>query len=456
MTWDYAEANPFAEAGGDMASSAIAIAKVLDNLPPDGYRAGTRVEQADAVVGTVAGALISTDPPYYDNIGYADLSDFFYVWLRRTLIDVFPRELTTVLVPKTAELIAAPYRHGGRDKAKEFFQDGMTRALSNMARNTVPGVPAAVYYAFKQTESDEAGESSTGWETFLEAVIAAGFEVHGTWPIRTEKAGRSVEIGSNALASSVILACSPRPVDAETSTRTDFRRSLSVELPVALRALQASGIAPVDVAQAAIGPGMAIFSRYAKVLEPDGKPMTVRSALRVINEMLDEHLTAHEGNFDSHTRFAVTWYESHGFESGPYGDAETLATARAVAIGGMAEAGILKSGGGKVRLLKRSELPGDWDPSTDARLTVWEAAQHLIKQLEEHGEEAAAALLAKLGAHGDAARDLAYRLYSTCERKKWAEEARAYNGLVVAWPDLERLASSHAKSDTGSGQQSLL
>jgi len=441
MTWDYAEANPLGNSSGSLLGVSGFVAKVLDSLRPT---VGGIALQQDATQPSPETRVVSTDPPYYDNIGYADLSDFFYVWLRRTLRDVLPLETSTLLVPKRDELVADPSRHGGRDAAERFFVDGMTKALQSLHASTSPVAPTTVYYAFKQAETGNKGTSSTGWETFLEAVVRAGFEIRGTWPVRTERAGRSRDIGSNALATSVVLAIRHRAAEASVSTSSDFRRALRQELPAALRALQHSRIAPVDVAQAAIGPGMAVYSRYAKVLEPDGSAMTVRSALRLVNEMLDEHLTAQECEFDADTRFAVTWYEVHAFEAGPYGEAETLAKARAVAVSGIAEAGILRSGGGKVRLLKRQELPADWDPANDTRLTVWEATQHLIKRLEEKGEDAAADLLERLGGAGDAARDLAYRLYTACERKGWAEEARAYNGLVAAWADLERLATARA------------
>lgn len=454
MTWDFAEGSPFSESSGNFSDNIETwLYKAITCLPASSSGAA---KQSDAASALETVAIVSTDPPYFDNIGYADLSDFFYVWLRRTLGTVFPDETMTMLVPKAEELVATPYRHGGREKAEAFFLGGMEKALRGLASAGTPEVPTTIYYAFKQSETGDEGTSSTGWETFLEAVVRAGFAITGTWPVRTERAGRSIEIGTNALASSVVLVCVKRASDAATCVRSDFRRKLRSELPAALRALQHGNIAPVDVAQAALGPGMAIFSRYAKVLEADGSVMTVRAAQQLINEVLDEHLTAQEGELDADSRFAVTWYENHAFDPGPYGEAETLAKARAVAVSGLAEAGILKSGGGKVRLLKRSELPDDWDPAEDARLTVWEATQHLIKRLEEQGEAAAAELLGKLGSLAGAARDLAYRLYSTCERKRWAEEARAYNGLVAAWSELERLASQARETTSTPAQQLLL
>ncbi|MGE0790076.1 MAG: DUF1156 domain-containing protein [Sandaracinaceae bacterium] len=441
MTWDFAEANPFADAGGDIRSSATAIALVLDALVS--ATATGRANQEDAANPTGdAIRVVSTDPPYYDNIGYADLSDFFYVWLRRSLRDVFPTETATLLVPKDAELVATPARHGGRAKAEAFFLAGMTSAIGAMRASGEPSTPVTIYYAFKQSESDDAGTSSTGWETFLDAIVRAGFSIVGTWPIRTERAGRSRDLGSNALATSVVLVCRARPESAPSTTRGDLRRELRAELPRALRALQHAHIAPVDVAQAAIGPGMAVFSQYARVVEADGSSMTVRAALQLINEVLDEYLAESEGDFDADTRWAITWFEQRAYDEGPYGEAETLAKARNVAVSGIAHAGIIKSAAGKVRLLKREELrPLDYDPAKDERPTVWEYTQHLIRNLEHDGEEAAARLLQMLGPHGETARALAYRLYNACERRKWAEEARSYNGLVIAWPELEKIAA---------------
>lgn len=445
MTWDFAEANPFAKSSGSIETTTKAVYEVIAGLP-----AGIpgRAEQMDASSpprdGARVRAVVSTDPPYYDNIGYADLSDYFYVWLRHTLRPIYPALFDTVLAPKADELVATPYRHGGVDNAEAFFLQGMSRALAGIAGASPQDVPVAVYYAFKQSETEDAGTSSTGWETFLTAVLRAGLIIDGTWPVRTERAGRTIGIGTNALASSVILVCRRRPVDAPTVTRGKFRQLLRAELPAALRALEKGNIAPVDMAQASIGPGMAIFSRHSRVLEADDKPMSVRTALQLIHEVVDELRGEEEAELDRETRFAVTWFETRGFSEGPYGEAEVLATARAVSVEGVKDAGLVKSAAGKVRLLKREELPSDWDPAKDTHPTVWEATQHLIKRLDEAGEDAAAALLAKLGSVADDARLLTYRLYTVCERKGWADEGRAYNGLVIAWPELEKLAARGA------------
>jgi len=394
-----------------------------------------------------AGKAVSTDPPYYDNIGYADLSDFFYIWLRRSLRPVFPDLFATVAVPKAEELVATPYRHGSKEKAETFFLDGMTQAMHRLTEQAHPGFPVTIYYAFKQSESDGAdGAASTGWETFLDAVIRAGFAVSGTWPMRTEGSGRMIARDTNALASSIILVCRPRAASAPTATRREFVTALKVELPVALANLQRGNIAPVDLAQAAIGPGMAVYTRYAQVLDAEGKPLSVREALALINLTLDEALAEQEGDFDADTRWALTWFEQSGFDEGDYGVAEQLSKSKNTSVDGMVGAGILESKRGKVRLLKPAELAADWDPASDSRLTAWEAVHHLVRALESAGESAAAELLGKLGAHAEIARELAYRLYNLCERKKRAQEALSYNALVQSWPEIARLAGQQAES----------
>ncbi len=397
-------------------------------------------------------ALVSTDPPYYDDVLYADLSDFFYVWLRRALIDVHPELLRTVLVPKSEELVADPFRHGSKDQARAFFERGIGGVFSRMRVPCDPSFPATIYYAFKQTEEDEddadahddsgCGRSSTGWETFLQGVTDSGWQIDGTWPMRTELENRMRGMASNALASSIVLVCRPRPANSSLATRKDFLTALRQESPEALRNLQRGNIAPVDLAQAAIGPGMAVFTRHAKVIESDGSAMTVRTALGIINQSLDEVLAEQEGEFDGDTRWALAWFEQFGMQEGPFGDAETLSKAKNSAVNGLVEAGIVKARAGKVKLIGRNELLKDWDPTRDKRLTVWETTQHLIRRLENDGEPAAAALMNKVGGMAEIARDLAYRLYAICECKKWAEEALAYNGLVIAWPELTKLARS--------------
>jgi len=395
-------------------------------------------------------AVISTDPPYYDNIGYADLSDFFYVWLRYSLRSIYPNIFGTLLVPKTQELIAAPYRFdGSKQKAQEFFEQGLGKVFVNMCSQAHSDYPVTVYYAFKQSESeggDTSGSNSavasTGWETMLTALTTAGFTITGTWPMRSEMGNRMIASGTNALASSIVLVCRPRASDAPGTTRRDFLNALRHELPGALKQLQQGSIAPVDLAQATIGPGMAIFSRYDRVMEADGSPMRVRTALQLINQALDEVLAEQEGEFDVDTRWAIAWFEQFGMGEGPYGVAEILSKAKNTSIAGLVEAGLLAAHAGKVRLLSRSELPADWNPATDKRLTVWDVTQHLIRALELYGENGAAALLVRMPAMGEVARDLAYRLFTLCERKGWAQEAIAYNSLATAWRQVDQLANA--------------
>jgi putative DNA methylase len=439
MVWDYAEANIFADAAGDFGRCVQSLAEVLDK---GGLTGRGSAEQVDAQALAVdQPRVFSTDPPYYDNIGYADLSDFFYVWLRRSLKPILPNLFATLAVPKAEELVATPHRHGGKAEAEAFFLDGMTKAMHRLAEQTHPAFPVTIYYAFKQSESDIVGGIvSTGWETFLDAVIRAGFAVSGTWPMRSELATRNVGRGSNALASSIILVCRPRAADAPTATRREFTTALSAELPVALGHLQKGNIAPVDLAQAAIGPGMAVYTRHSKVLDAEGKALSVREALALINQTLDEALTEQEGDFDADTRWALTWFEQSGFAEGEFDAADILSKAKVTSVSGMVEAGILASGHGKVRLLRPKELPADWDPLTDKRLTHWETVHHLIRVLESGSESEAAKLAAKLGSKAETARELCYRLYTMCERKKRAAEALSYNALVQSWPEITRLA----------------
>ena len=482
MVWDFAESNPLSDSSGNYDGGIVSIVAGLASLNPtaSGY-----ASQVAAQTQEVAAAkVVSTDPPYYDNIGYADLSDFFYVWMRRALKSVFPDLFTTLSVPKAEELVATPYRHGSKAKAETFFLDGMTQAMHRLAEQAHPAFPVTIYYAFKQAESDGGdGTTNTGWDTFLAAVIEAGFAISGTWPMRTELDRRMIGAGSNALASSIVLVCRPRPANASTATRRDFvaalkgpsreereqllqekqRKELSSvrreeirvrledNLPAALVKLQSGNIAPVDLAQAAIGPGMAVYTRYAKVLDADGKPVPVRAALALINQVLDEALAEQEGDFDADTRWALTWFDQMGFNDGDYGVAEQLSKSKNTAVNGLVEAGIILSKAGKVRLLKPAELSVDWNPSTDMRLTVWEMVHQLIRVLEVSGESAAADLVAKLGRQAEVARELCYRLYTLCERKKRANEAMSYNGLVQSWPEITRLAQekpSAVASDT--------
>ncbi|PWC91933.1 DUF1156 domain-containing protein [Azospirillum sp. TSO5] len=439
MAWDFAESNPFADAGGSLSAAIDKGAMSIRDLPRKGFGVA---KQEDAQSQTASAAkLVSTDPPYYDNIGYADLSDFFYVWLRKTLRAVLPTLFSTLAVPKAEELVANPYRHGNKEAAEAFFLKGMTAAMHRLAEQTHSGFPVTIYYAFKQSETaSEVGTASTGWETFLDAVIHAGFAISGTWPVRTEGAGRMIASGTNALASSIVLVCRQRPEDAPTATRREFLTILKAELPAALAHLQRGNIAPVDLAQSAIGPGMAVYTRYAKVVDAEGKSVSVRDALALINEVLDEALAEQEGDFDADTRWALVWFEQVGFNEGAYGEAETLSKAKNITMSGLVHAGILSSKSNKVRLFRPAELPANWNPATDPRLSVWEMLHHLIRVLEADGEATAARIVATLGNKAEVARELAYRLYTLCERKKRAAEAMSYNGLVQSWPEILRLS----------------
>ena len=444
MTWDYPEAAILEDTVGGYGPAADYISQCLKKLSPAAV--GFAV-QADAQrQGISQGKFISTDPPYYDNIGYADLSDFFYVWLRRSLRTVFPAAFATIAVPKAEELVAASHRHGSRDKAEAFFLNGMTEVLRNLADNAHPGGPVTIYYASKQSETtSETGTSSTGWETFLTAVLRAGFAVVGTWPLRSEQEFRMISMGTNALASSILLVCRQRPSDAPTISRREFIRELSGVLPEALDEMtkgagdERSPIAPVDLSQAIIGPGMSVFSKYAAVLEADGSPMSVRTALQLINRFLAED------DFDADTQFCLHWFEQYGWKDGPFGTADILARGKGTAVDGIKDAGVIQSGGSKVRLLKWAEYPTDWDPRTDNRTPIWEALHQLIRALRQDGEAASGALLAALGGKAEAVRQLAYRLYTLCERLGQAEDARAYNELITSWTGIETAANSVPK-----------
>ena len=439
MVWDYSEANAFAEMAGDPLVSLKNMMRVLDELPAN---SPGEVSQQEAQSQTIAlNKFVSTDPPYYDNIGYADLSDFFYVWLRRTLQSVYPNLLATIAVPKAAELVATPYRHGSKEKAEKFFLTGMTQAMHNLATQSHPSAPITIYYAFKQSETEsKEGTASTGWETFLDAVNSAGLSLTGTWPMRTELGNRMIGMGNNALASSIILVCRPRSKNAGTISRRQFVRMLNETLPLALDAMTReseglhSPVAPVDLSQAIIGPGMAIFSKYDAVLEADGTPMAVRTALQLINRFLAED------DFDGDTQFCLHWFEQHGWETGKFGEADTLARAKGTSVSGVQHSGVVEAGGGNVRLLKWKEYPADWDPASDSRLPVWEALHQIIRAYNTDGDSGAAKVLAGVAGKAEAARQLAYRLYTLCERAGRAEDARAYNEVVTGWSGIESAA----------------
>jgi putative DNA methylase len=452
MTWDFGEVNPFSKSGGNFIQNLSFVAKCYDLLA--GGISGSAMQLNASAQSEAFGRIVSTDPPYYDNIGYADLSDFFYVWLRRSLRGVFPDLFATLAVPKAEELVATPYRHGTKEKAEAFFLEGMTEAMRRLAEQAHATFPVTIYYAFKQSESKgEAGVFSTGWETFLEAVMRAGFAVTGTWPMRTERGARSTGIGTNALASSIILVCRKRDPKAPTISRRDFQRELRDEMPEALQTMIGSKlgvtpIAPVDLAQSAIGPGMAIFSRYAAVLEADGTPMPVHGALVMINKEVDDFLNPSGSGFDADTQFCSAWFDQYGWAAAKFGEADVLARAKGTSVDGVAQSGVVESGAGKVRLLRWDEYPTDWDPTEDNRTPVWEACHQLIRALNQQGETEAGRLLAGMAERGEPIRQLAYHLYTLCERKKWADDARAYNELIGAWHGI--VEASHESGQLGS------
>ena len=454
IVWDFAEANTLGNSVGSWSTCSEYVADCVEVITAGSARRG-HARQIDAATGAndLPNLLVSTDPPYYDNVPYADISDFFYAWLRRTIGHQYPDLFGTVLVPKLRELTASPGRFDGdNEKAKEHFESGFRKAFMALREKMDPRFPLTVYYAFKQDDEDSGADEeargaasvdlTTGWETLLEALVSSGFQITGTWPVRASQAWRMRAMGANALASYIVLACRPRAIDATETDRRSFVAELKRELPSALRHLQQGNIAPVDFAQAAIGPGTAIYSRYSRIQESSGNPLTVRTALSLINQTLTEVLSEQEDEFDAETRWALAWFDQHGFNAGEFGDAEVLSKAKVTSVGALQQAGVVTSRGGKVRLLKPDELPKDWDPATDKRLTMWEMTHHLLRVYfhEKAGDEETAALLRKLPSRGEIARDLAYRLFNVSEKKKWSQEALAYNALVLGWPEISRLA----------------
>jgi putative DNA methylase len=465
MVWDFGEANILDNFTGGWTTCVNFVADSIEVIACGIAHRG-RARQIDAATGAdgISNLLVSTDPPYYDNIGYAALSDFFYVWLRRTIGDLYPDLFSTVLVPKGQELTASPERFGGdKQEAKEHFETGFRRAFAALREKMNPEFPLTVYYAFKQDDEESGGDEesegssnngkvdlTTGWETMLEALVGTGFQITATWPVRASQAWRMRAMGSNALASYIVLACRPRPESAPQTDRRSFVAELKRELPAALRHLQQGNVVPVDFAQAAIGPGMAIYSRYSRILEASGKAMSVRTALALINKTLTEVLSEQEDEFDGETRWAIAWYEQHGFDEGDFGDAELLSKAKVTSVAGLVNSGIVHSKGGKVRLLRPEELPKGWDPASDKRLTIWGLTHHLLRVYchEKAGDVATAELLRKIDARGELARDLAYRLFDLSERKNRSQEAQAYNALVLGWPEIARLARAKTEEQS--------
>ncbi len=438
MVWDFTEANPFSSSSGCIDLIIEKITECINEFPA-GCKGVAKQFDAQSDNG-LRNVMVSTDPPYYDNIAYAILSDFFYVWLRQSLKDSYPSAFNTMLTPKAEELVVSPYRFaGGLHEARDFFEDGMRQAFKRIFEYSRDDIPVTVYYAYKQNESVDDGVSSTGWETMLSAIIQAGFSITGTWPMRTERGGRMIEIGTNALASSIVLVCRKRNNGAPVCTRRNFINELKRELRPALLKLQSSNIAPVDLAQSAIGPGMGVYSKYSKVLEADGTPMSVRSALKVINQELDLYFNEQDSDLDSESRFCVDLYSQFAFNEMPFGDANTLATAKNTSVAIMASHGTLFAQKGKVRLIERGELPEKIDEHEGS---IWLLCQQLTHKMEKEGVEGCAkAIFNMFGSNAERAKDLAYRLYTVAERKKWAQEAYAYNALVVAWPEIQSRAA---------------
>lgn len=444
MAWDYAESNALSDAGGGWLTTLEKEALVIEALPlGDGL-----VEQRDATSQDFSNVVLATDPPYYDNIGYSDLSDYFYVWLRRTLREILPSNFATVLVPKAEELVANPYRHEGKSGAKRFFEDGFREIFRRARSDARNDYPITVFYAFKQSDTDDDGESSSGWETLLDGMVRNGWQITSTWPMRTEGSGRLIGLGTNALASSIVLSLRPRPDDAPITDRRGFIAALKRELGDALRDLQSGGIAPVDLPQAAIGPGMAVFSRYAHVMELDGTPMTVRSALARINEILDEVQDEQEGDFDATTRFAIAWYRSLGYAAGAFGTADDLARARNTAVATMERHGVLSARAGKVQLHRPDDLPADYDVSSDEATSAWEALHHAIRLLQSGGITSAGVFLRAASQRPDGAvdldmlRELAYLLARVAEKNGWTKDAISFNAIATSWPELMDAARS--------------
>jgi putative DNA methylase len=443
MSWDFVEANPFSDSSGNFTGQLDWVARSIRQLPTDG--SGQAVA-ADAAARDYSGYVISTDPPYYDNIGYSDLSDFFYVWLRRSLVDIHPQTFATLLTPKTEELVANAYRHGGKEGAADFFVRGFNQVFARIRETASASVPLTVYYAYKQQEESSDGRSSTGWHTLLDGLISTGWEITATWPMRSELSNRMVSQGTNALASSIVLACRPRALDAVAVSRKDFVYALGQELPAALRALMQGGIAPVDLAQAAIGPGISVFSRYAKVREADGSDMKVKDALLLINSSLDEVLNEQESDFDPDTRFAVKWYKQFGWSAGSSGIADQLARSSDTSIGALERGGVFEAKAGVARLLSPNHLAEDWDPETDDRVSVWECTVRLAGIMAKNGADEVAkflpAIQARIGL--DPVKELGFLLFHEAEKRLDTKDAILFNGLVGAWGDLREQARQHA------------
>lgn len=458
MTWDYAEANIFSDSGGGFLSSLDWIIPAIQRSAVPTGPGGLFLVDAAKNSFPVRPIVISTDPPYYDNIGYADLSDFFYVWLRRSLSGIWPELFRRLTTPKDRELVATPYRHGGKPQAEAFFMQGMGEALTAMRKAAVEEAPLAIYYAFKQSEVAEDGVTSAGWASFLQAIVDAGLSIDRTWPVRTELSNRMIGSGTNALASSIVLVCRKRPTNSGTVTRAEFIRALRREMPDGIAAIRKAGVGPVDMQQSVIGPGMDVFTRFAKVLEDDDSAMTVKTALSLINRIWDEIENELSEAFDAPTQVALAWFATFGFDARPSGELITLANAKNIPLATLFTSGVFEDLRGKAGLVARENLPAGWSPATDKAPTIWECVQHTIRVLnaEDGGAEAAAALVAQMGPRAEDARALAYRLFEIATQKGWAAEALVYNALAQEWPRLADMAPEIiARGPAAAAQASL-
>jgi putative DNA methylase len=440
MVWDYAEANPLSGTAGDFSNTIPGIAATLERL---NYHATGEVAQADASTRNYRNLIVATDPPYYDNIGYSDLSDFFYIWLRRSLRNIHPSLFGTMLVPKAEELVANPYRHGSKKNAEKFFEDGFENVFAHARQTASPDYPITIFYAFKQAELEKEGVASTGWSTFLEGMVRNGWTITATWPVRSERGGRMISVGTNALASSIVLALRPRETIAPATDRTGFLTALHTELDEALPRIREGAIAPADLRQTILGPGMAVFSRFSRVLEDDGSTMSVKTALALINQTFDSLQNEHDAELDADTRFCLDWFRSYGWDTRPYGDAESLAVPLGLSVDGIARGGTLTSGGGKVALIKPQDLDPGWDPAHDDRLSLWEVTCHLARAYATDGREEAARLMAEVKARVDMdeVNRLATRLYELMESQDSAT-AGLFNGLGGAWADVSATSTT--------------
>ena len=454
MTWDYSEANVVGNSSGSFAAAVAYVANAWALNPAAGSGV---VVQADASRRNYGGIVVSTDPPYYDNVGYADLADFFYVWLRRGLTSILPSVVQTLLTPKNDELVANPFRQDGQIEADSFFVHGFNAVFHHIREAYTEAQLVTVYYAYKQQDAGDDGTSSTGWTTLLDGLVRAGWEITATWPVRTEGATRMRSLDSNALASSIVLACRPRPEDAPVTTRRSFLLTLKQELPGALRAMMQGAVAPVDLAQAAIGPGMSIFSRYSGVREADGSDMSVRDALLLINATLDEVIDEQEADFDPDTSFCVKWYRQFAWGTQPFGLADQLSRSSGTSVEALVRGGVFEAKGGKARLRAPSELGAAWDPATDDRVSVWEATVRLAAILGQQGQDQVAALLPAVGARValDQVKELGFLLYHEAERRRDARDALLFNSLVKSWSDIGDQARRAAAHRPRAAQETL-